>query len=78
MVDGKRKLVSVQEITGMEGNVITTQEIFTFHQKGVDAEGKVRGTFRFQGVRPKFVEKFKVLGIDIAPGVFDPNKVVEI
>ena len=78
MVDGKRKLVSVQEITGMEGNVITTQEIFSFHQKGVDAEGKVRGTFRFQGVRPKFVEKFKVLGIDIAPGVFDPNKVVEI
>jgi pilus assembly protein CpaF len=78
MVDGKRKLVSVQEITGMEGNVITTQEIFAFHQKGVDAEGKVRGTFRFQGVRPKFVEKFKVLGIDIAPGVFDPNKVVEI
>jgi pilus assembly protein CpaF len=78
MVDGKRKLVSVQEITGMEGNVITTQEIFSFHQKGVDAEGKVRGIFRFQGVRPKFVEKFKVLGIDIAPGVFDPNKVVEI
>ena len=78
MVDGKRKLVSVQEITGMEGNVITTQEIFSFHQKGVDAEGKVRGIFRFQGVRPKFVEKFKVLGIDIAPGAFDPNKVVEI
>jgi len=78
MVDGKRKLVSVQEITGMEGNVITTQEIFAFHQKGVDAEGKVRGIFRFQGVRPKFVEKFKVLGIDIAPGVFDPNNVVEI
>ena len=78
MVDGKRKLVSVQEITGMEGNVITTQEIFAFHQKGVDAEGKVRGIFRFQGVRPKFVEKFKVLGIDIAPDVFDPNKVVEI
>ena len=78
MVDGKRKLVSVQEITGMEGNVITTQEIFSFHQKGVDAEGKVRGIFCFQGVRPKFVEKFKVLGIDIAPGVFDPNKVVEI
>ena len=78
MVDGKRKLVSVQEITGMEGNVITTQEIFSFHQKGVDAEGKVRGIFRFQGVRPKFVEKFKVLGIDIAPGVFDPNNVVEI
>jgi pilus assembly protein CpaF len=78
MVDGKRKLVSVQEITGMEGNVITTQEIFSFHQKGVDAEGKVRGIFRFQGVRPKFVEKFKMLGIDIVPGVFDPNEVVEI
>ena len=78
MVDGKRKLVSVQEITGMEGNVITTQEIFIFHQKGVDTEGKVRGTFRFQGVRPKFVEKFKMVGINIAPEVFDPNKVVEI
>ena len=78
MVDGKRKLVSVQEITGMEGNVITTQEIFTFHQKGVDAEGKVRGTFRFQGVRPKFIEKFKVVGISTAPEMFNPNKVVEI
>ena len=53
MVDGKRKIVSVQEITGMEGNVITMQEIFCFQQKGLDAKGNVRGIFRFLGIRPQ-------------------------
>ena len=65
LVDGKRKIVSVQEISGMEGNVITMQEIFSFQQKGLDAKGNVRGTFRFQGIRPKFIEKFKMVGIHL-------------
>jgi pilus assembly protein CpaF len=78
MVDGKRKLVSVQEITGMEGNIITLQEIFSFKQTRLDAEGDVRGFFKFQGVRPKFIDKFKIAGIKIPREIFDPEKVFEI
>ena len=78
MVDGTRRLVSVQEITGMEGNVITMQEVFSFHQTRIDANGKVRGHFKFQGIRPKFIERFKVAGIELPPNLFDPSTLVEI
>ena len=78
MVDGRRKLISLQEITGMEGNVITMQEIFSFHQTRLDANKRVKGIFKFQGVRPKFIEKFKISGIDVSPEMFDPNRIVEI
>jgi pilus assembly protein CpaF len=78
MADGKRKLVSVQEITGMEGNIITMQEIFSFRQTRIDPAGNVKGHFKFQGVRPKFVEKFNVVGIKVSQEVFDPDRVVEI
>jgi pilus assembly protein CpaF len=78
MVDGRRKLISLQEITGMEGNVITMQEIFSFHQTRLDSNKQVKGVFKFQGVRPKFIEKFKISGIDVSPDIFDPNRTVEI
>ena len=78
MVDGRRKLVSLQEITGMEGNVITMQEIFSFQQTRLDSNRQVKGFFKFQGVRPKFIEKFKISGIDVPPDLFDPNRTVEI
>jgi len=78
MVDGRRKLISLQEITGMEGNVITMQEIFSFHQTRLDSNKRVKGFFKFQGVRPKFIEKFKIFGIEIPPDLFDPNRTVEI
>jgi pilus assembly protein CpaF len=78
LVDGRRRLVSIQEITGMEGNVITMQEIFSFQQRRVDAEGNVRGAFRFNGVRPRFIEKFKVAGIHVPAEIFDPERVVEV
>jgi pilus assembly protein CpaF len=78
LVDGRRRLVSIQEITGMEGNVITLQEIFSFQQRRVDAEGNVRGAFRFNGVRPRFIEKFKVAGIHVPAEIFDPERVVEV
>ena len=77
LADGSRKLISLQEITGMEGNVITAQEIFSFQQTAVD-NGKVRGRFRFSGVRPKFVEKFKIAGVPISNDLFDPKHVVEV
>ncbi|MGD8801341.1 MAG: CpaF family protein [Desulfobacterales bacterium] len=78
LVDGRRKLISVQEITGMEGNIITMQEIFSFHQTHIDPEGNVKGRFKFHGVRPKFIEKFKVAGIPVSQDLFDPEKYTEV
>jgi pilus assembly protein CpaF len=78
MSDGTRKVTSIQEITGMEGNVITLQEIFSFRQKMVDSGGKVKGRFGFCGVRPKFVEKFKMVGIKLSPQLFDPSAGTEV
>ena len=78
LADGTRKLISFQEITGMEGDVITLQEIFSFQQMTVDAEGKVRGRFVFHGVRPKFIEKFTIAGIATPHDLFDPTNVTEV
>jgi pilus assembly protein CpaF len=76
--DGRRKLISLQEITGMEGNVITMQEIFSFQQTQIDPEGNVKGRFKFHGVRPKFIEKFKMAGIPVSQNLFDPSNYVEV
>jgi pilus assembly protein CpaF len=76
--DGRRKLVGLQEITGMEGNVITTQEIFKFKQQRIDSDGNIKGVFRFLGVRPKFIERFKVSGINVSMDLFDPSKAIEV
>ncbi|WP_454063166.1 CpaF family protein [Candidatus Nitrospira salsa] len=76
--DGTRKMTSLQEITGMEGEIITLQEIFSFHQTSLDENRMVKGKFAATGVRPKFVERFKALGIDIDQEIFDPTKVYEI
>ena len=76
--DGSRKTTSLSEIVGMEGETITIQEIFTFQQTGLDEERKVHGIFRATGVRPKFVERFKALGISCDQSIFDPEKVYEV
>jgi pilus assembly protein CpaF len=76
--DGTRKLLSIQELTGMEGDIITLQEIFSFRQTGITEEGKVQGHFRFHGVRPRFLDKFAVSGISVPRDIFDPDKVFEI
>ncbi|MEC4679688.1 MAG: CpaF family protein [Nitrospirota bacterium] len=76
--DGSRKVISLQEVTGMEGEIITLQEIFTFEQTGITEERKVMGKFAATGVRPKFVEKFKSLGIELSPEIFDPLNVYEV
>jgi len=70
LVDGTRKIVSLQEITGMEGNVITMQEIFSFDQSGVDQNGMVSGRFRTHGVRPKFFDRFQKMGIPLTEDLF--------
>ena len=64
--DGKRRITSVSEITGMEGTVITQQEIFKFEQRGTDKEGKIIGEYRATGVRPKVMERIERYGINPA------------
>ena len=76
--DGNRKIVSLQEIVGMEQDVITLQEIFCFEQTGIDERGCVHGRFKATGVRPRFVDGFKALGIQLSPNLFDPFHVHEV
>jgi pilus assembly protein CpaF len=73
LTDGKRKLISIQEITGMEGDIITLQEIFTYEQTGVAEDGTVQGHFRATGIRPKFVDRLHTRGIALAEDLFDPT-----
>ena len=72
--DGTRKVVRVTEIVGMEEDVVTTQDIFTFDQEGIDSEGRVIGFHRATGVRPKFTERLARAGIHLGSEVFDPSK----
>ncbi|MDP9962505.1 pilus assembly protein CpaF [Variovorax paradoxus] len=74
MVDGRRKVTSIQEITGMEGEVVTMQEIFAFRQTGMGPDGRVRGYFHATGVRPKFVERLHSFGVVLPDAMFDPDK----
>jgi pilus assembly protein CpaF len=74
LIDGRRKITSIQEITGMEGDVITMQEIFAFKQTGVGADGKVQGYFHATGVRPKFAERLRSFGFVLPDAMFDSSK----
>ncbi len=76
--DGTRKVISIQEITGMEGNIITLQEIFSFQQTGMDEEGKTKGYFKFHGVRPRFIDRFNANDISVPDDLFNPDKVYEV
>jgi pilus assembly protein CpaF len=71
MSDGTRKVTSISEITGMEENVISMQEIFAFNKKGIGPDGKVIGTFTPTRIRPRFLEKLRVAGIILPPSLFE-------
>jgi pilus assembly protein CpaF len=71
MSDGSRKVVNISEITGMEENVISMQEIFTFSRKGVGPDGKVIGVFQPSHIRPKFLDRLRMSGIFLSPGLFE-------
>jgi pilus assembly protein CpaF len=75
--DGKRKVTSIQEITGMEGDIITMQEIFVFEQTGVAPDGTVMGHFKATGIRPKFIDRLRVHGITLPDDLFDPTRIYE-
>jgi pilus assembly protein CpaF len=67
--DGTRRITNITEVQGMEGDVIVMQDVFIFEQTGV-VEGKIQGRLKPTGIRPKFVEKFEVMGIHLPPGLF--------
>jgi pilus assembly protein CpaF len=71
--DGKRRLTSVQEINGMEGDVITMSELFRFERTGIDEQGNVRGSLRATGVIPTFHTALKAKGIDLPMALFEPR-----
>ncbi|MFT0172029.1 CpaF family protein [Paraburkholderia mimosarum] len=74
LTDGRRKVTSIQEITGMEGDIINLQEIFAFKRAGVDRDGKVCGHFCATGVRPKFSERLQAFGVAVPDTLYDPSK----
>src|SRR6185503_18446070 len=69
LTDGTRRIVSISEITGMEGETIVMQEIFQFERTGVDSTGKVIGKFRTTGIRPRFSERLQQYGMQL-PAIF--------
>jgi len=71
--DGSRRVVNITEVTGMEGDMVTLQDIFVFEKRGVSAEGKVLGRFSATGIRPKFSEKLLAAGIRLSPDLFDQS-----
>jgi pilus assembly protein CpaF len=78
LADGSRKLISIQEISGMEGDVVTLQEIFAFEQTGTDGDGNVLGHFICRGTRPGFTDRLNVCGVKLPADIFDPENVVEV
>ena len=77
MSDGTRKVISLQEVVGMEGDLITLQELFVFQQTGLDENRRVRGRFKATGVRPTFYERLAAKGVTLPADLFDPQKVYE-
>jgi pilus assembly protein CpaF len=71
--DGSRKVLKVSEITGMEGDTITLQDLFIFEKMGVKEDGTVLGGFRTTGIRPKFAEQLEASGIDLPADIFEPK-----
>lgn len=71
--DGSRKITSIQELSGMEGDVITMQEIYCYKRTGTHPDGSVQGVFRATGVRPRVSEKISTYGITLSDGMFDPD-----
>jgi pilus assembly protein CpaF len=69
--DGHRRVTSISEVTGMEGDVLTTQDIFLFERSGVTAEGKVKGRFRATGIRPKCSDRITTSGIQLPAQMFE-------
>src|SRR5947209_11366156 len=70
MSDGTRKVITISEITGMEGDVVLMQDIFVFERRGLDESGKVRGMFKASGIRPQFADRLATSGCRLRPAMF--------
>jgi pilus assembly protein CpaF len=77
LADGRRKVISLSELTGMEGEVITMQEIFRFRQTGVSGDGVVQGRFEATGIRPRFLDQLLAHGISLSTELFRPDAKLE-
>jgi pilus assembly protein CpaF len=73
LTDGTRRVTSIVEVTGMEGEVITTQEIYQFRRRGISPDGKVVGEFATTGVRPKFLERLAIAGVELPAQALSGN-----
>jgi pilus assembly protein CpaF len=69
--DGTRRLTHVSEITGMENDIVTMQDVFIFQREGVTPEGRVLGTFTATGIRPKFADKLRASGVELSANMFE-------
>jgi pilus assembly protein CpaF len=76
MSDGTRKITAISELTGMEGEVITMQDLFLFERTGMTPEGRVTGRFRATGIRPKVTEKIAATGVQLPSTMFEHVKMV--
>src|ERR1700731_1771749 len=76
MSDGSRRVMSITEVTGMEGDVVTLQDIYVFEKRGLNPDGRVVGRFAATGIRPKFYEKLLAAGVRLRTDLFD--EVVEV
>ncbi len=74
LVDGSRKIVQITEVSGMEGSMVTLQDIFVFKQTGIDADGRVLGELRATGIRPKFADRLKAFGLDLPEDIFNVRR----
>ena len=72
--DGQRKITSINEISGMEGDIITMQDIFVFQQTGLAKDGTVQGHFKATGVTPLFLERLRTRGVEVSDELFDPAR----
>jgi pilus assembly protein CpaF len=71
--DGSRRVTHITEITGMEGDIVSMQDVFLFEKQGVTAEGRTVGTFTATGIRPRFEEKLRASGISLPANFFEPS-----
>jgi pilus assembly protein CpaF len=71
LVDGTRKVIAICEVTGVETDIITMQDIFVFDRTGIDENGKVRGFFRATGIRPRFADRLATSGCRLRPALFE-------
>ncbi|OQY25060.1 MAG: pilus assembly protein CpaF [Desulfobacteraceae bacterium 4572_35.2] len=75
--DGTRKVTSISEVVGMEGSVITLQDLFVFEKQGVDQNGVVKGCFKSTGIRPQFADRLELAGIEVSDDLFNSNRYYE-